>query len=814
MKLEELLKQYQILIIKPDGTVCTTENQQLIRVSSNVFNTLSSNGDSTVNIGGFSADVTTLKNGSLRITPHLDFNKLIEDYNNIEVDTKTGEIKTLTETKVGRIPDHVLNTILASDSNKFSIGNRTLYVSKDSTGTQIFISKTDNVINSLDEFIKFGLENNVNNITLTPDGNRYRVGNTVHSFPNLSTEKELQDMMLAYDSSIPDTLKKLPVVARTRVYPKYDTSINMHCIRDSRHTIIIDFVPNKERKLEDFFDKEWLDFIKSRNKSESGGLVILTEKQALPDILPMFINNITTSDDTVLVYDKRIIGVKSQLLEYSKAIPLEDLSNINTDLAIIDFSVAVNGWDVIFDMIDNGAVVALTVNDSSLYMTLNMVIETFTKQYHFRKFIDTLLGINTVGMTFQGLTNDFEVTHDYIYNNKQFQILLGSKTYTKIDLMDKKYKHYFLSIGGVHKSISEVLKDILIHANEIGAHDISISCGAPVAFRKSKDLVYDFMEEKLQPYMTESIFLEIVQDLKLQERFRQNPGEGLPVSYSVPGIGRYRVNVYMQRGSIALSLRKIPSEIPNMDWCGIPQEIQEVLKMAKTGLILVTGPTGSGKSTTLASIIDHYNDTRAHKIITTEDPIEYLHSKKKALIEQIEIGQDSNSYIDTLKSNMRNNPDILLIGEIRDAEVLGVALNASVTGHLVLATMHTSDAIATIERMIDMTPADARENTKSLISQNLVCTITQQLLPKIGGGMVPCHEVMVMNSAVKSAIASTSSTSLGTIRSQLTANRKSGMRDMDYSIALQVMNGNVNMQEAELYAHSLDTVKRYLENKR
>ena len=810
MKLEELLKQYEVLIITPDGSVYDENSKLLMRVAEKVYTTLSSKGNSTLNISGSSVDVTVSRNGNLRLTQHIDFNQIVEDYNNLEIDTRTGEVKTLTETKVGRLPEHLLTALRDSDSNKFSFGGRTIFVSRDTSGSQLFVSKSDTTLNSLDEFIQFGLERGVSNITITSECTRYRIGSTIHMMPKIYTDKEINSMIDKYDSGIASIIGN-GVYATTKLYSDKATAVNIHIIKDSRYSIIFDFIANKERKVSDFFNDEWLDFIKSRNKSESGGLVILTEKQALPDVLPMFINSVTTNDDIVMTYNKSIDGISAQLLEFSQSTKFTQLTNINTDLVVLDFSIAVSHWDTVFDMIDNGSIVVLTVNDSSLYMTLNMIIETFEKQYHFRKFIDTLIGINTISINYQSGSTDFEVNYDYIYNNKQFQILLGSKTYTKLDLKDKKYKHYYLSVGGIHKSIEEVLRDILVHANEIGAHDISLSAGAPPAFRKGKDLVYDFMEEKLLPYMTESMYLEIVQDVKLQERFRQSPGSGLPVSYSVPGVGRYRVNVYMQRGSVALSLRKIPSKIPTMDWCGIPKEVQEVIKNAKMGLILVTGPTGSGKSTTLASIIDYYNDTRAHKIITNEDPIEYLHSKKKALIEQIEIGQDSDSYVNTLKSNMRNNPDILLIGEIRDADVLGVSLNASVTGHLVLATMHTSGAVETIERMLDMTPVDARENTRSLISQNLICTITQQLLPKIGGGMVPCHEVMVTNSAVKSAISDGRPQAIAGIKSQLSANRNTGMRDMDYSIAQQIKNGNVEMEEASLYANSMEVVKRYLD---
>lgn len=751
------------------------------------------------------SESSLIPNG-LCLQRHIDIKDVISKNGSVNIDADTGEVRTLAEVKLGDLPSQLLTSIRGTNTSKVEIQGEFFFVSRD--GSTITLKRSSDEFTTIQDIIDFGITNNASNVTISKDNSTYRIQGRSGSFKKIYQDKELKTMLHSLDKGVADQIQTMKVYRTTKVID--GTSVNIHVVYDNSPVLIFDFIKNQKRQVTDFFDTEWLAFLKSRNQSEHGGLVIVSEKQDLPDIIPMFLNAITQHDDIVLAYHKPVPDINAQVLSFSNHIPLHAITNINSDVTIMDFMTATSNWDSIYEMIDNGSVVVLTVNESSIYMTLNMIVETFEKNYQYRKFIDTLLGINVVAIQYQTDTTAFTVKYDYIYNNKQFQILLGSKTYSKLDLADKKYKHYFLSLGGEHKSIEAVLREILEHANNIGAHDISLSAGAPPAFRKGRDLVFDYIDDKLLPYMTESMFLEIVQDPLMQEEFRRNPGRGLPYAYSVPGIGRYRVNVYKQRGSIAMSLRKIPDTIFSMDWCGLQQPIQEQIINAKTGLILVTGPTGSGKSTTLASIIDYYNQFRAHKIITTEDPIEYLHSHKKALVEQIEIGQDTDSFIHTLESNMRNNPDILLIGEIRDAKTLGVALNASVTGHLVLATLHTKGAIETIQRILDMVSVDDRDNIKSLLSQNLILTITQQLLPRKGGGLIGTHECMVVNDPVRIAIAQGDGNALKQIESQLASNRDIGMCDMNYAIAQHVLNGYVDLKDAETYAPKFERVKQYV----
>lgn len=810
MTISELLDANKCLILKETGIIHDSNDRALTRLKVETYTHMITNLVGKVTkLGDAIVDVARHPSNDkwLLLKRRVELKDLIAEHGSIDIDADTGEIKTLTEISIGTVPDDILADIRNSNAGKIDFAGEALYVVKD--GTHITLKKSHDELKTFQDVIAFGIANNVSNVTLTTQSSRYRVNGRSIQFNKLYLEKDLKAMLEHHDTGITKTIEHT-VYTTTKVVD--GISVNIHALYDKSYILIFDFIKNKERKVTDLFNEEWLSWIKSRNKSEHGGIVLLSEKQDLPEIVPMFLNNITTQDDNVITYGKSIPEITAQHLPFSTDIKLSSVTNINSDVVLMDFMTAVEYWDSIYEMVDNGSVVVLTVNESSIYMTLNMVIETFEKNYQFRKFIDTLLGINVVSLQYQTDTTDFIVKQDYIYNNKQFQILLGSKTYNKLDLEDKKYKHYFLSLGGEHKSIETVLREILEHANKIGAHDISLSAGAPPAFRKGRDMICDFIDDKLLPYMTESMFLEIVNDQTKQERFRQNPGAGLPHAYSVPGIGRYRVNVYSQRGSIAMSLRKIPETIFSMDWCGLGPEIQERIRGAKTGLILVTGPTGSGKSTTLAAIIDYFNEHRKAKIIATEDPIEYLHRRKNSIVEQIEIGQDSDSFLHTLESNMRNNPDILLIGEIRDAATLGVAINSSVTGHLVLATLHTKGAIETIQRMLDMVSTDDRENIKSLISQNLILTITQQLLPKVGGGMVGTHECMVLNDAIRSAISSGDGKSLQSIGNYLSADRQSGMCNMDFAIAKHVHNGLVSLKDAETYAVNMNSVTRYVKS--
>src|SRR6056297_45528 len=223
-------------------------------------------------------------------------------------------------------------------------------------------------------------------------------------------------------------------------------------------------------------------------------------------------------------------------------------------------------------------------------------------------------------------------------------------------------------------------------------------------------------------------------------------------SYSIPGYCRFRVNAYHQRGSTSIALRIIPSEIPTIDGLGLPDVLKR-LSMQRNGLVLCTGPTGSGKSTTLASMINVVNENRQSHIITLEDPIEYLHSHKKCSVHQREIGTDTNSFANGLRASLRQDPDVILVGEMRDLETISIALEASETGHLVFATLHTNDAPSTVERIIDVFPAHQQQQVRIQIASSISGIISQQLLPRADGtARVAALEILIATSAVRNII--------------------------------------------------------------
>jgi twitching motility protein PilT len=223
-------------------------------------------------------------------------------------------------------------------------------------------------------------------------------------------------------------------------------------------------------------------------------------------------------------------------------------------------------------------------------------------------------------------------------------------------------------------------------------------------------------------------------------------------SYSLPGYCRFRVNAYHQRGSTTLALRIIPSEIPTIDSLGLPDVLKR-LSMQRNGLVLCTGPTGSGKSTTLAAMIDVVNNNKHSHIITLEDPIEYLHSHKKCIVHQREVGSDTNSFANGLRASLRQDPDIILVGEMRDLETISIALEASETGHLVFATLHTNDAPSTIERIIDVFPSHQQDQVRIQLATALNGVISQQLLKRADGSKrVAALEILIATAAVKNII--------------------------------------------------------------
>ncbi|MCS7184543.1 MAG: type IV pilus twitching motility protein PilT [bacterium] len=293
-------------------------------------------------------------------------------------------------------------------------------------------------------------------------------------------------------------------------------------------------------------------------------------------------------------------------------------------------------------------------------------------------------------------------------------------------------------------SIEELLKIMA----ERKASDLHITAGSPPVLRIDGILV-PTEYEKLTVEMCQKLIYSIL-DEKQRKKFEET--SELDCSFGVKGIGRIRMNVYRQRGAIGAALRAIPSTFYTFEELGLPAIVYEVVKKTK-GLVLVTGPTGSGKSTTLASMINYINENRACHIVTIEDPIEYSHSHKKSIINQREVGSDTYSFAEALKHVLRQDPDVILIGEMRDFETIQAALTIAETGHLVFATLHTPDAPSSINRIIDVFPPHQQSQVRTQLSMTLQAVFSQLLLPKAQGfGRVLACEVLIATAAVRNLI--------------------------------------------------------------
>jgi twitching motility protein PilT len=303
---------------------------------------------------------------------------------------------------------------------------------------------------------------------------------------------------------------------------------------------------------------------------------------------------------------------------------------------------------------------------------------------------------------------------------------------------------------------------------------------------------------KMMPADTLEVLLEIMTETQ-RERF-EDRGE-YDMSFSIPELGRYRVNAYKQRGSVALALRLVGTQVPSPEALGVPESVINLYER-KRGLILVTGPTGSGKSTTLAAIIDKINNNRDAHVITLEDPIEYLHQHKMAMVNQREIGLDSQSYANALRAALREDPDVILVGEMRDFETISVAITAAETGHLVLSTLHTIGAASTVDRVIDVFPPHQQQQIRVQFANVLEAVISQQLIPTMDGrGRVAAFEVMHANHAVRNLIREGKSHQLVSV---MQTNRKMGMITMDESITQLFYEGKIDREMAIQFAQDPD----------
>ncbi|GAV22965.1 type IV pilus twitching motility protein PilT [Carboxydothermus pertinax] len=281
----------------------------------------------------------------------------------------------------------------------------------------------------------------------------------------------------------------------------------------------------------------------------------------------------------------------------------------------------------------------------------------------------------------------------------------------------------------------------------------------------------------------------------------------LDFAYSLPEVGRFRVNVFRQRGAVALVLRHINSKILSFKELGLPEVIAD-LSRKNRGIVLVTGPTGSGKSTTLASMIDLINSERACHIITLEDPIEYLHNHKKSIVNQREIGSDSESFAKALRAAMREDPDVILVGEMRDLETISIAITAAETGHLVFATLHTSSAAETIDRIIDVFPPSQQQQIRVQLSTTIQGIIAQQLIPRMDGkGRVVAVEIMVATPAIRNLIREGKTHQ---IPAQIQTGAKYGMQTLDMALAKLYQNRLISYEEVVSRAHDAESLARML----
>jgi twitching motility protein PilT len=347
------------------------------------------------------------------------------------------------------------------------------------------------------------------------------------------------------------------------------------------------------------------------------------------------------------------------------------------------------------------------------------------------------------------------------------------------------------------------IEELLQIAKDIGASDLHITVGVPPKCRVN-GVLQDVGDIKYLPNETSELIMPIV-----PEHFRtvlETKGE-VDFSYSIPNLGRYRVNVFKQRGSYATAIRLVGTTIPKPEQLGIPSSVVE-LTAKKRGLVLVTGPTGSGKSTSLASLIDVINSNYNTHVITLEDPIEYLHHHKKSIVNQREIGLDTQSYSNALRAALREDPDVILVGEMRDLDTISIAITAAETGHLVFSTLHTIGAANTIDRIIDVFPPHQQQQIRIQLASVLEAVISQQLIPLSGGkGRVAAYEVMHGNTAVKNLIREGKAFQIPSI---IQTNKKSGMQMMDDAIFNLYIKRKIDSENALHFAQDPIALERKL----
>jgi len=338
--------------------------------------------------------------------------------------------------------------------------------------------------------------------------------------------------------------------------------------------------------------------------------------------------------------------------------------------------------------------------------------------------------------------------------------------------------------------MSKSIKEILAKAVEIGASDVHLTVFRPPVYRVNGKLISLSEDEQLSNEDTQRLGAEMIPSPKVKQYLDEN-GQ-VDFSNAIQGVGRFRINIYVQRGSYAAAIRLIPFNIPPLDSLGLPPVVRE-LAIKDRGLVLVTGSTGSGKSTTLAAMIDLLNHTKSNHIITLEDPIEYLHRHNSCIINQREVGTDTGSFALALRAALRQDPDIILVGEMRDLETISTAVTAAETGHLVLATLHSSSAAQTVERIVDVFPPHQMAQIRTQLSATLQGIISQQLIPRVDSkGRALACEIMVATPAIRNLIRENKSHQ---IYSSIQTGAAQGMVTMEKSLKSLYQKGLISLEE-------------------
>lgn len=344
---------------------------------------------------------------------------------------------------------------------------------------------------------------------------------------------------------------------------------------------------------------------------------------------------------------------------------------------------------------------------------------------------------------------------------------------------------------------------LLSHMVKLGASDLHLGVGTEPAVRVDGRVMRIEGLAAATPEQTNHWAQQVLNADQLRT-FEER--HDLDLAYSLKGVGRFRVNAMVRRGSVGMVLRHIPHEIPSADQLGLPLACRDLADKAR-GLVLITGPTGSGKTTSLAAILDYINETHAGHILTLEDPLEFLHGAKRCIVTQRQVGVDTQSFAQGLRAGLRQDPDIIMIGEMRDLETIKLAITAAETGHLVFGTLHTTSAAATVDRMVDVFPHESQQQVRVQLAQSIQGIISQCLVPRIGGGRVAAHEVLVSTDAVRANIREGRSSQLV---SAMQTSRTAGMQTLEEALSELVAEGLTGADSARRMANRPDELERLL----